>query len=179
MYKRICSCGIDIFYKSKTGYAGAVKNNTKCKKCTSHLFWEVQTTLCICGNKIKCKSKEKYNNVILGNIKCGLCSHIIGTTYIRNCPLCLREIIYSSVSAYKFAIKNNCACRKCFKINRSSFLYVRKCECGKDMRYKTKTSLERSIINNSRCNSCVYNLGLGKIDFSGENNPFYGKHHTE
>jgi predicted RNA-binding Zn-ribbon protein involved in translation (DUF1610 family) len=49
--------------------------------------------------------------------------------------------------------------------------FLRKCPtCGKEMMYKTKTTLKKASDKNTNCKTC------NKI---GTNNPFYGKNHNE
>jgi hypothetical protein len=49
--------------------------------------------------------------------------------------------------------------------------YTKNCPlCGKEMLFKTKVTLKKSINSASKCMKCNNN---------GENNPFFGKTHTE
>lgn len=55
-------------------------------------------------------------------------------------------------------------------------------ECGKEIRYSSKRCYITSFKNRPNgvlCKKCVYNNCLGKRDFSGKNNPFYGKKHSK
>ena len=70
--------------------------------------------------------------------------------YTRNCPYCNIELLYKLKSVYNTAIKKNSLCRKC--------------AC------KTEEAQERK--------KRVYWSNLGLKDYSGENNPFFGKHQT-
>jgi len=54
-------------------------------------------------------------------------------------------------------------------------------KCGKEVIYKNKISYKRALKDNPLCRKCVYHSkgGLGTYDFTGTNNPFYGKKHSK
>lgn len=71
-------------------------------------------------------------------------------------------------------------------------IYVKKCEqCGNDIFYKTAITLKISLRNNTKCYSCASFNRMEKLKedpikleeykqkFTGVNNPYYGKKHTE
>lgn len=74
----------------------------------------------------------------------------IGSSWTRNCPKCNRNLLYSGNCEYKRAMKNNSICRSC-----------------------------NTIINNKKRNSWSgeNNPWYNKLRI-GNQNPFYGKKHT-
>lgn len=68
--------------------------------------------------------------------------------------------------------------------------YSRNCpECGNELKTKNKYYFKKAVENNTLCGSCSLkgkpkteearrNMSKNHADFSGENNPFYGKRHT-
>ena len=72
-------------------------------------------------------------------------------------------------------------------------MHTRSCPtCGKTIEYTTARGLVRALERNNSCRKCSfnspehiaknrenYNNHLGKLNFKGINNPFYGKTHTE
>lgn len=78
------------------------------------------------------------------------------TEWTKNCPKCNKIITYKSIQGYNGAIKNNSLCRSCSKLGKNNPMF------GRDVSDETKSKL-RILLGNQ----------------SGENNLFYGKHHTE
>lgn len=58
--------------------------------------------------------------------------------------------------------------------------YERNCpECNKLITYKSSNSFYQARKKNSNCHLCSYKKNLGKHNFKGKNNPFYGKKHSK
>lgn len=52
-------------------------------------------------------------------------------------------------------------------------------KCGHEAEYKSKDAAVASIKKNGNCRSCAMRIKMSNVDYSGSNNPFYGKKHTE
>lgn len=100
--------------------------------------------------------------------------------YKRNCPKCNNEIEYKNPRSFKWAGRDSKPCRKCYskeisntlknKVKSGEFNYLvrdrerektlernfhRNCtECGNQMSYASKGTLETAIRKNTVCNSC-------------------------
>lgn len=102
------------------------------------------------------------------------------TVYTRNCPICNDEIEYTNKRSWYNANKSNASCKPCWrkklsdinkeKVKNGTFVctprdkdrekdldrpYVKTCpECGVEMRYTMKKTLQSAISKNTICNSC-------------------------
>lgn len=52
-------------------------------------------------------------------------------------------------------------------------------QCNKIIKYESRSGYISANTNNNKCYKCSYDQCLGKMDFAGENNPFYGKKHSK
>lgn len=111
----------------------------------------------------------------------------------RKCPLCEAEISYPNTSMYNRANRENRCCKACsYKkspaCQKRILSYDRNCpKCGKHLTYKVYFTWWWANKHDQPCRSCA-KLGKTMPDgFSekmsslmrGENNPMYGRHHTQ
>ena len=88
----------------------------------------------------------------------------------RYCPICNKEFVYVKKIQWEKACKKNNPCRDCCLKK----IWKHNCpKCHKES-FHTKTNLNAVIKANSPCMSCVK-----KETTSGENNPFYGRKHSD
>lgn len=95
--------------------------------------------------------------------------------FFRNCPKCNKEIGYAQERAYKNACKNKQICIGC--ANTKNVPLIRNCPlCDKIITYTKKGNRQTAEKQKTPCFEC----GLkNRRDYSGENNPFYGKTHSQ
>ncbi len=96
------------------------------------------------------------------------------TNFTRNCPKCGAEIFYKTAWHKKDAIKNNRRCCGCKYEDRKhkydGIKFIRNCpECNKQITYKSVYRYNTANEEKCKCKSC---------NNKGNNNPFYGKYHT-
>lgn len=97
--------------------------------------------------------------------------------FIRNCPSCNKEIKYIKKRSFILACKNYTLCMSCVKLkNKLPIILTRHCpQCQKIIHHTRESNRKVAEKKNSLCYKCSY---LNK-NYSGNNNPFYGKKHSE
>jgi hypothetical protein len=95
--------------------------------------------------------------------------------YNRNCPKCNKTISVSTKQHYLNSVKSNSLCLSCsktkVKVDDLTAIYEKTCpSCGGVQSYKNKPCLRSATKSNTLCKKCRS---------IPENNPFYGKKHTE
>jgi hypothetical protein len=111
------------------------------------------------------------------------------------CPNCkIEKLIYTTLKGLRYSEKNKVTCKKCKTLlndERSKVVYERFCpECKGKLVTKNKHWNIRAIKENRLCLSCAgkkfvfteewrKNMSKNHADFSGKNNPFYGKTHSD
>jgi endogenous inhibitor of DNA gyrase (YacG/DUF329 family) len=94
--------------------------------------------------------------------------------YFRNCPKCNKEISYVSERNFIKANKSQQICISCAK--NKNIPLTRACpQCGELVVYTNKNNRQTAEKRKSLCVKCA---GLNR-DFNGENNPFFGRKHSE
>ena len=139
-YSKNCPiCRVKIVYKHKISLTRSLKLNRSCRECGIIKMMET----------IK-KKKELLPPVSLK----------------KNCPMCNKKMVYTTKGSLNKSIKLNIACIKCgvtkmLKAKREKKELLppanlkKNCPiCSKEMKYKNKSRLNRSIRKNSSCSSC-------------------------
>ena len=94
--------------------------------------------------------------------------------YFRHCPRCNREIGHASLRAFKAATAKQQICMSCAKTK--NIPLTRNCpKCNKLLEYTNVGNRQTAEKNKTVCFDCM----LIERDYVGENNPFYGRKHTE
>ncbi len=107
----------------------------------------------------------------------------------RKCPLCQKELTYNSERDCRRAEEKQRKCRSCTHKTRDPKTrirypkqdrWVRNCpECNCEIEYKSGVYMRDSERRGKKCKSCGIKEYCKIRDYNGENNPFYGKKHTE
>lgn len=93
-------------------------------------------------------------------------------TWIYNCHKCNKELIYNRKNRWENAHNKHYLCREC----RKNQTWNRRCpQCDKELIYHQKRSCVNGEVNKLLCRSCT----MKAVYAIPQNNPFYGKHHTE
>jgi len=93
--------------------------------------------------------------------------------YFRNCPKCGKEIGYVQERAFKNACKKQQICISC--VLTTDIPLTRVCpQCGDSISYTNRGNRQTAEKQKRICQKCI----AQNRDFSGENNPFYGKKHS-
>lgn len=98
--------------------------------------------------------------------------------YKRNCPSCSKVLTYTCKNSLYSAEKKKSFCIPCGKTkNKPKVCLSRKCpNCDCIINYTNENNKKSADKNNTRCKECSI---LKRRNYSGINNPFYGKKHSQ
>lgn len=127
-----------------------------------------------CTNIITYKSKRGYTDALLNNSSCRKCISKRIKVFGENHPG------YGKKQSQETKDKISRAKKGIKPDKTKNYIGSRICsQCSNEIKYKSISGMNNAIKNNSICKSCSSRNKMIGVDYSGENNPNYGRKHTE
>lgn len=192
MFKRKClQCNSDILHNSKKNLKKAEIKGQGCSECAC--FNNKINNLLnkgFCNNQtfsedqikqlFESKTDKEKREILLKEF---LENNIKNSLNKRNCPNCNIEITYNVRRDLNIANINESLCKECSHTKSRKYFYIsytRTCpQCSSHIEYNNYSSFNGATRKNSTCKKChLINFNIINKTYTRENNPFYGKKHT-